>query len=257
MGIISDKAASISFTKEITMVQEIVQSGLKSLIAYIFLLVLTRMMGRKMVAQVTFFDFVVAIIVGSVVANIAVNQDMPVVSGLTVLAVLAALTICIQFLLLKSFLLRKLIDFGSIVVIENGRIISENLKKTRLRLDNLIMLLREKDAFSIAEVEYAVLETDGQLSVLKKSQKQPITPSDMNIPTAYKGLSKDIIMDGKLMTENLKGVHLDMEWLMQTLHAQNYYRIEDVFYAGLDTSGNLYISSRNKEQVNDKQSGIE
>ena len=239
------------------MVQEIVQSGLKTFIAYILLLILTRMMGRKMVAQVTFFDFVVAIIVGSVVANMAVNQDMPVVSGITVLVVLSALTICIQFLLLKSFLLRKLIDFSSIVVIENGRIISENLKTARLRLDNLIMLLREKDAFSIADVEYAVLETDGQLSVLKKSQKQPVTSSDLNIPTAYNGLTKDIIMDGKLMEENLRGANLDRGWLMQKLQAQNYHSIEDVFYAGLDTSGNLYVSSRNRAQGREKRSGIE
>ena len=239
------------------MFQEIAQSGIRTFIAYLLLLILTRMMGRKMVAQVTFFDFVVAIIVGSVVANIAVNQDMPVVSGFTTLVVLTALTISIQILLLKSFLLRKLIDFGSIVVIENGKIISENLKTTRLRLDNLLMLLREKEAFSIAEVEYAVLETDGKLSVLKKSQKQPVTPSDLNIPTAYAGLAKDIIMDGTVLEENLRGVNLDRDWLMQKLQAKNYNSIEDIFYAGLDTSGNLYISSRNRGQVKKEQSGIE
>lgn len=239
------------------MVQEIVQSGIKTLIAYSLLLILTRMMGRKMVAQVTFFDFVVAIIIGSVVANISVNQDMPVVSGFTVLVVLSALTVCIQFLLMKSLLLRKLIDFGSIIVIENGKIISENLKTTRLRLDNMLMLLREKDAFSISDVEYAVLETDGKLSVLKKSQKQPVTPSDLNIPTMYTGLTKDLIMDGKVMEENLKGANLDKGWLLQKIQAQNYHSIEDVFYAGLDTSGNLYISSRNRDWVKKKQSGIE
>ncbi|MFZ5987242.1 MAG: YetF domain-containing protein [Bacillota bacterium] len=239
------------------MVQEIAQSGIKTLIAYILLLILTRMMGRKMVAQVTFFDFVVAIIVGSVVANIAVNQDMPLVSGFTVLVVLSAMTILVQVLLLKSFLLRKLIDFGSIVVIENGKIISENLKTTRLRLDNLLMLLREKDAFSIADVEYAVLETDGKLSVLKKSQKLPVTPADLNIPTAYIGLTKDIIMDGEVMEKNLRGANLDKDWLMRMLKAQNYNRVEDVFYAGLDATGNLYISSRNRNQVKKEQSGIE
>ncbi len=239
------------------MAQEIIQSGIKTLIAYVLLLVSTRIMGRKMVAQVTFFYFVVAIIVGSVVANIAVNQDMPVVSGFTVLIALTVMTIGIQFLLPKSFLLRKLVDFGSIIVIENGRIISENLKKCRLRLDNLLMLLREKDAFSIADVEYAVLETDGKLSVLKKSQKQPVTPSDLKIPTSYIGLSKDIIMDGKVLAENLKGANLNREWLEQMLQAQNYQRVEDVFYAGLDTSGNLYISSRNRGQVKKRQSGIE
>lgn len=151
----------------------------------------------------------------------------------------------------------ELIDFGSIVVIENGKIISENLKTTRLRLDNLLMLLRENDAFSIADVEYAVLETDGKLSVLKKSQKQPVTPSDLNIPTAYIGLTIDIIIDGKVMEENLRGANLDKAWLLQKLQAQNYRCVEDIFYAGLDTSGNLHISSRNRDWVKKEQSGIE
>ena len=119
------------------------------------------------------------------------------------------------------------------------------------------MLLREKDAFSITGVEYAVLETDGKLSVLKKSQKQPVTPSDLNIPTSYTGLTKDIIMDGKVMEENLRGANLDRGWLMQKLQAQNYRSEEEVFYAGLDTTGDLYVSSRNREQVKEKQSGIE
>lgn len=228
------------------LLQEIIQTGLKTIVSYFLLLILTRMMGRKMVAQVTFFDFVVAIIIGSVVANIAVNQNMPIVSGFTVLIVLSILTISIQLVLLKSIKLRKIIDFSSIVVIANGKIILENLRTSRLRLDNLLMLLREKDAFSIDDVEYAILETDGKLSVLKKSQKQPVTPSDLNITTTYIGLTKDIIMDGKVMKKNLEDANLDMDWLMKKLRTQNYYNVEDVFYAGLDTSGNLYISSRNR-----------
>lgn len=239
------------------MEEEIIQSGIKTAIAYILLLILTRIMGRKMVAQVTFFDFVVAIIVGSVVANMAVNQDNPMVSGITVLIVLTALTVFIQILLLKVLPLRKLIDFGSIVIIENGRILSENLKSTRLRLDNLLMLLREKDVFQLSDVEYAVLESDGKLTVLKKSQKQPATPQDLNIPTSYIGLTKDFIMDGRIMEENLKGANLTKEWLLQKIKAQNCHALKDVLYAGLDTSGNLYVSAKNRAMADEKQRGIE
>lgn len=228
------------------MIEEIIQTSIKVLVSYLLLLILTRIMGRKMVAQVTFFDFVVAIIIGSVVANITVNQDNPMVSGITVLVVLTITTVIIQFLLVKSYLLRKVVDFQSVVVIENGKILAENLRKTRLRLDNLMMMLRQKDAFAIADVEFAILESDGKLSVLKKSQKQPITPADMNIPTVYTGLLTDIIMDGNVMEEHLKSANLDRKWLMDKLKANNYHSVKDVFYAGLDTSGNLYISPRNQ-----------
>ncbi|TYQ12664.1 UNVERIFIED_CONTAM: uncharacterized membrane protein YcaP (DUF421 family) [Acetivibrio alkalicellulosi] len=229
---------------------EIINSSIRVLIGYLMLLVFTRLMGRKMVSQITFFDFVLAIIIGSVVANMAVNFESPVISGVTSLAVLTLMTVLLQFSMLKSLFLRKLIDFESIVVIENGKINAENLKKTRLRIDNLLMMLREQNAFNVADVEFAVLETDGKLSVLKKSHKLPLTPEHMSMSTPYVGLSKDIILDGKVMYENLSDAKLDKEWLFNKLRNRNIHSISEVFYAGLDTSGNLYISLINNTEKN-------
>ena len=238
------------------MFQEIILSSVRILVGYILLLVLTRITGRKMVSQITFFDFVVAIIIGSVVANMSVNFDKPIVSGVTVLLVLTLMTVLLQFSLIKSIFLRKIIDFQSIILIENGRINARELKKARMRLDNLMMLLRENGAFNISDVEYAILETDGQLSVLKKSQKQPVTPSDLNISTGYAGIMRDIIMDGKVLDVNLSAVNLDRKWLMKKLEEKNYHSIEEVFYAGLDTAGGLYISAISRGGQMNSQGGI-
>lgn len=239
------------------MSSEIIQSSIRIFIAYFLLLTLTRIMGRKMVSQITFFDFVVGVIVGSVAANLSVSQRNPVVSGITVLVVLALITVTIDYSNVKNFFSRKLSNSEPVTVVENGRIIAKNLERTRLPLDNLMMLLREKNAFNIADVEFAIFETDGKLSVLKKSQKQPVTPSDLNIPTAYAGITKDIIIDGKVMNENLKDARLDMEWLIGRLKDNNFNSTEEVFYAGLDTKGNLYISSRNRVREEEGQHGIE
>jgi len=239
------------------MIQEIVYTSIRIVVAYFLLLTLTRIMGRKMISQITFFDFVVGVIVGSVAANLSVSQQSPVVSGITVLVVLALITIIIDFADIKSFFSRKIFNSEPVTVIENGKIIEENLKRTRLPLDNLMMLLREKDAFNISDVEFAIFETDGKLSVLKKSQKQPVTPSDLSIPTPYVGLTRDIIIDGEFMEENLANVKLDKEWLMCRLRDNDFESIKDVFYAGLDTSGNLYISSRNRSKEKEGQHGIE
>lgn len=239
------------------MFQEIAYTSIRVLTAYFLLLTLTRIMGRKMISQITFFDFVVGVIVGSVAANLSVSQKNPVVSGLTVLIVLALITVTIDFSNVKSFFARKLTNSEPVTVVENGKIIKENLVKTRLPLDNLMMLLREKNTFNIADVEFAMFETDGKLSVLKKSQKQPVTPADLNIPTAYVGLTKDIIIDGELMEENLKDANLNKDWLMGKLRENNFTCIMDVFYAGLDTTGNLYISSKNRKREKEGQHGIE
>lgn len=126
-------------------------------------------MGRKMISQITFFDFVVGVIVGSVAANLSVSHQNPIVSGITVLVVLTLITIIIDFTDIKSFFSRKIVNSEPVTVIENGKIIEENLKRTRLPLDNLMTLLREKDAFNISDVEFAIFETDGKLSVLKMS----------------------------------------------------------------------------------------
>lgn len=239
------------------MTQEILMSSLRISFAYLLLLTLTRIMGRKMISQLTFFDFVVGVIVGSVAANLSVSQQNPVLSGVTVLIVLALITIIIDFSNIKSMFSRKLTNSEPVTLVENGKIIDKNLEKTRLPLDNLMMLLREKNTFNIADVEFAIFETDGKLSVLKKSQKQPVTPSDLNIPTSYSGLTKDIIIDGKVMEENLKDAKLDNEWLMGKLRDNHFNSTQEVFYAGLDTSGNLYISSKNRIKEKEGQHGIE
>ncbi len=239
------------------MYQEILNSSLRIFMAYFLLLFLARIMGRKMISQMTFFDFVVGVIVGTVAGSIAVNSNKPIISGITVLIVLALITVTLDFSNIKSFLFRKITNSEPVVIIERGRIIPKNMKKTRLTLNDLMMLMREKNAFNISDVEYALFETNGKLSVLKKSQKQPATPSDLNIPTTYKGLTKDIIIDGKIMYENLKTSKIDEKWLLSNLKAYNIKKAEEVFYAGIDTSRNLYVSSKTRTKESEGQHGIE
>ena len=122
-----------------------------------------------------------------------------------------------------------------------------------------MMKLREKNIFNISNVEFAIIETDGKLSALPTSQQKPLNPSDLNLDTKYTGLTKDIIIDGKMMTENLTQANLDQQWLITELSKQNIQDIEKVFYAGLDSGGNLYVSKKNSNKVSEEkgQYGIE
>ncbi len=226
------------------MVETVVNTALRAAIAYILLLVITRLSGRKMISQMTFFDFAVAITLGSLTANLGMGSQNTSLSAGTVMVTIAILAILTGFFATKSFTFRKLIDSEPVILVQNGHVIQKNMKKARITINLLNMLLREKNVFYIGDVEFAILENNGKLSVLPKSQKKPLTPSDIKVGTTYQGLTKDIIIDGNIMRDNLQDANLDEKWLLEQLKNKGIHNIRDVFFAGLDTSGNLYVSKK-------------
>jgi len=232
--------------------------AIRTVILYSILLILSRIMGRKMISQMTFFDFVVGITIGSAAANSSLGPySTSLASGITVLIVLTTLVVLIGYVHIKSFRFRKLVDSEPVVIIERGQMVDENLKRERFSITELTSLLRQKNIFNIADVEFGLLEHDGKLSVLPKSNKQPLKPADMNIPTPYQGLTKDIVIDGIIMKENLDDAKLTRDWLMNQLKMYGVENIKDVFYVGVDSSQNLYVSRRNTKQETDGKYGIE
>jgi uncharacterized membrane protein YcaP (DUF421 family) len=239
------------------MQQIILDSIFHTAIGYFIALIITRIVGRKMLSQMTFFDFVIGVTIGSVTANLAMVSQIKDSSAITVLVTLAVLTLILDYGHIKSLFIRKLVNSEPTVVIENGSIVNQNMKRTRFTINELMMQLREKSVFNIADVEFAILETDGSLSVLPKSQKMPLTPSDLNISTKYNGLTKDLVIDGNIMFENLKDINLDEHWLSIQLKDHGITNTREVFYAGLDSSGNLFVSKRQKNPEKHGKYGIE
>ncbi len=223
--------------------------------AYCYVLFLVRVVGRKTMSQLTFFDFILGVTLGTLTANVVLGPDR--ISALLSLTVFSLLTVAVDYLHIKSFAMRKLLDSEPLVLIENGKIIDQNLRKTRLSLDELQMQLRQKNVFNIGDVEFAVIETNGKVSVLPRSQKQPLTPSDLGIPTAYKGLTRDIIIDGHIMYDNLYDAYLDESWLLDRLKEQGVRDVKNVVYAGLDTVGNLHVSEKYRQGEHEGKHGIE
>jgi uncharacterized membrane protein YcaP (DUF421 family) len=233
-----------------SILQQILKATLVTLGVYATTLIFSRMLGRKLVSQMTFFDYIVGIMIGSAAVNATTFEDNPPLFAFVMLIGICLLTFLIDTLHMKSIRLRKLVDSEPVIIIEKGKIIDKNMKKIRLTLDELNMMLRENSYFNIADVESAVLESNGQLSVQPKAEKQPLTPSDIFLSPAYKGLNRDIIMDGKILENNLGYIGKNEQWLKKQLLGYGVHEFKDVFYAGLDTSGNFYVSKRqNKEEV--------
>ena len=216
----------------------------RTAVLYLAVLLAIRIMGKREVGQLSAFDLVVAIMIAELAAMSMEQIDMPLHEGLIPIFTLVALEIMFAFVSLKSHTLRGIVDGGPSIVIANGKIIERELRKLRYNMSDLLGQLRQKDVANIADVQFAVLETSGQLSVILKPEKRPVTPKDLSLPTKYEGMPTPLIFDGHIHFRNLRGLHLDEEWLRKEVRKQGVEKTEDVLFASLDTHGNLYISER-------------
>jgi uncharacterized membrane protein YcaP (DUF421 family) len=196
----------------------------------------------------TFFNFVSGITIGTIGGTVVLNPNLSIIDGLYALAGWSLITVIMGFIDLKSKTARQLIEGQPIIVVKDGQIMEDQLRKTRLDVNTLNAMLRQKNAFSIADVEYAIFETNGKLSVMKKENKKPLTKGDLNIQTQKQTiypLSTEVISDGKINQNNLNKLNLNKEWVLAQLNQKGITSVEDVFYAEIKQDGSLYIDNRN------------
>ena len=212
--------------------------------AFIIVLIITRVVGKTQIGQLTVSDFVNAIILGSIAAGMVTDLKENGRYYVFGLVLFGLFTIGAEYLSMKYRPARKLIEGEPTIVIHNGKILEDNMKKLIYHIDDLMMQLREKSVFNISDVEYAISEPNGELSVLLKSQKQPLTPGDLQLSTSYEGISSELIIDGVVIQQNLKQNNLTEEWLYRELEKKGVKSVKNVMYASLDTGGNLYVDKR-------------
>lgn len=226
-----------------------VEVFLQTVLAFFAILIYARILGKQQIGQLTFFEYINGITFGGIAAVLAtdIGPTKTWMHFLT-LTLFVGLTFASGYISLLSRPARKLIAGEPTVVIQNGQILEKNMAKMRYNLDELNMQLREKNVFNISDVEFAILEPNGKLSVLLKSQKRPVTPEDLGIPTQYEGLPTELIMDGEIIMPNLKQLNLDAKWLQGELQKLGVNDIHEVSYASLDTQGKLYVNLK-KDQL--------
>ncbi len=220
------------------------QVALRTVLAFFAILLVTRILDKEQVGELTFYEYVTGITIGSLAADMATITIISPWVILTALVVFAALTFLMGFVSLKSRAARKLLEGAPTVMIQNGKILGKNMARCRYNIDDLLLQLRNQGVFNIAEVEFAVLESNGQLSVMLKSQKKPATREDLKIPTGYEGLSSELIIDGEIIYQNLQQNNLDEAWLIHELERQGIHSPKEIMLASLDTQGNLYVDKK-------------
>ena len=218
---------------------------IRTTVSFIILLILARIMGKKQISQLTFFHYVTGITIGSIAAEISVNADTPFFNGSIALIWWAVLTVIVNLLTIKSIKARKLLDDKPTILILKGKISEQGMKKARFTLNDLTMMLREQGVFSIMDVNYAILETNGELSILKKASQEPATRQDVKAPgTEPKYIPTEIISDGNLIKENLTELKLTEEWVYSQLKKKGIGTIEQVYYAEIQGDGTLHIDEK-------------
>ncbi len=211
------------------------------------LFIATKILGKTQISQITPFDFISAIVLGELLGNALYDDQTGILFILYALFLWTTLIFIVEILGQKFLKLRPFFQGNPSIVIRNGMIDRNLLKKNRVNLNHLQTLLREQNVFSFREVEYGILETDGSLSVLKKSNYQKPTRQDLNLQQKGVFLPVTLISDGKVLWDNLSSISMNKEWLEQQLSALGINNVRDVFYAEWLEGDGLHIVPMNIE----------
>ena len=213
----------------------------RSFIGFFSLLIFTRIIGKEQISQLTFFDYVLGITIGSIAASLTTDLSSRAWPHWVGLITWAALGYLMEIVTLKWRYAAKVLEGEPVIVIMNGKIMEKALKKAKYRISDILELMRNQGVFDPNEVDFAIMESNGRLSVLKKAEHLPLTPKDMNIPVKNSGISTELIYDGMLIEENLRQLNKDKAWLMNELKAHGINNISEVFLVTLNPEGSIYI----------------
>jgi uncharacterized membrane protein YcaP (DUF421 family) len=212
----------------------------RTLFAVVVLFLLTKLLGKRQVSQLSFFEYITGITIGSLAAYISMDTERLWHLGLIALVVWVACSLGIEYLQTKSKKARDFIDFKATVLIKDGKILEDHMKKELLTTDELLAKLRAKDVFNISEVEFAIMEADGAINILLKKEYLPLSAKDLGVRVAPQKESQAVIMDGKVLDKPLDELNLTRSWLDGALEKMGL-TIENVFLGQVDSYGELTV----------------
>ena len=196
-------------------------SYVRTLILYSLLILVIRLMGKRQIGQMEASEFVVTMLVANLASIPMQDEGIPLFFGMIPILTVLGMELCLSALSLRSIRLRRLLCGKPVILIENGRILQENLRKTRVTIDELTGLLRLKDVMDLRSVRYAILETNGSLSVFPYAEEKPANAADAGIAVRQQYLPFTIVCDGCLIEENLRKAKKDTLWLQKVLQDHN------------------------------------
>lgn len=209
-----------------------------SAVSVAVLFIITKIIGFRQISEMSFFDYVIGITIGSVAAEMATNIDLEWWKGILAMAVYGVLGVLFSVLSQKSVRARKFISGKPIIIIERGKISKKGMKKARIELDDLLSSARGNGFFNLSDIDYAIMETTGKISFQPVAQKRPLNPKDFNFSPEREGLYINVIMDGHIIYDNLSVAGVTKKELENMLKAKGD-RLDNILLATIDINKQL------------------
>lgn len=212
----------------------------RSLIALTLLFIVCKLIGKKQVSELSLFDYVIGISIGNFAAEMIMNFEGQYINGVIAIIVFGIISYIVSMTTLKSMILRRILIGTPTVIVQNGKVIKKNLLRTKIDINDLLEQVRTNGYFDLSEVEYIIMEANGKLSILPKTENKPVTLKDMNIKGDKASLCANVIIDGHIMKNNLINMNKDEKWLLKELKVKGV-ELKDILLATLDNNEKLTI----------------
>ena len=229
----------------------ILYMSIKGCIAVIYLFLVIKKLGKKQISELNIFDYIIGLSLGNIAAEMTVNDDISILEGLLSMSIYGIFSLFVSFITEKSIYARRLITGEPIIIMENGKISREQLKKCKIDINDLLQDARESGYFDISFINYAIMEPSGKISFLPKNKYNPITPNDIKLKVDKGGITANLILDGNIMEDNIKTIGHDKKWLIERLNKEGYNNIKDLLLVTCDYKEKLTIY-RKDEKINYK-----
>ena len=217
----------------------------RSVLSLIILFIVTKMIGKKQVSELSLFDYVIGISIGNFAAEMTVNTDVPFFYGVIAVFVFGFIALLVSWITMKNIKLRRLLIGKPNILVERGKLLEANFRKTKYDIHDFLEQCRISGYFDVSQIEYAVVEANGKLSILPKAEYQPVTSKDLNLKVNPTRLVANIIVDGHIMENGLNDMHKDEEWLKKELKIKGYTSYDSILLATLDAQEKLVVYEKN------------
>lgn len=222
---------------------DIIKVILRCILAMTTLFFMTKLLGKKQVSELSLFDYVVGISIGNFASEMAINLESEFFNSMLAIIVFGLIAYFISILTLKSLKLRKFFIGAPTVLVDKGKFLYKNMKKSMMDVNDLLSQAREMGCFDISEIEYAILEANGKISFLPKGEYKNLNVKDMGLKIEKQGLCANVIIDGNIMNDNLKNIDKDEKWLLHELKLKGK-KVSDILLATVDINEKLVIYDR-------------
>lgn len=221
---------------------------IRSILSLTVLFAVTKLLGKKQVSQLSLFDYVIGISIGNFAAEISINMETPLIYGIISMLVFGLIAYVVSISTMKSITLRRFFMGTPTILIQKGKILEKNLKKVKFDVNDLLEECRSKNYFDLKEIEYALMESKGTLSILPKIEYEKVTKKDMNIKLKQPSLVSNVIIDKNIMINNLKNMNKTEDWLRQQLKEKGYKTTTNILLATLDIDEKLTVYEKNEQE---------